>query len=161
MDRSVNAPKEMADAITKTVYYSGSDAVCEGEPFVYTVTDGTASEYDGLRQNGVKRPTATGEIFAGVATRNYPAGDPGTGRLIEIATPGSKGVKIRVAAAQTQGAILQFAYATAGGKTFGKSGHTLTALAIGDAIVRQTVTAAGLAQADLAVAPYAAGVAEA
>ena len=163
MDRSVNAPKEMADVITKTVYYNGTDAIREGEPFVYDVTHGTASDYDGLRHNGVVRPTATGSVFAGVATRNYPAADAGSGRLIEIAVPGSKGVRIRVAAAAAQGAVVSFAFkATTGGTTFKapSTAKALTALQIGDAVVRQTVTAAGLVQADLADAPLCAGVAE-
>lgn len=163
MDRSVNAPKELPDAITKTVYYAGTDAIKEGEPFVYTTTAGTASDYDGLRHNGVARPTASGQVFAGVATRNYPAADAGSGRLIEIACPGSKGVRIRVGSAAAQGAVLQFAYkATTGGTTFkaASSPHALTALVIGDAVVRQTATAAGLVQADLADGPLAAGVSE-
>ena len=163
MDRSVNAPATSPDSITKTVYYAGSDAVLEGEPFVYTTADGTATAYNGLRHNQVARPTTSGEVFAGVATRSYPAQDAGNGRLIEIAVPGSNGVRIRVAGSHSIGAVVQFCYkADTGSKVFKAAGspHALTALQIGDAIIRQTVSAAGLAQADLALAPFAAGVSE-
>ena len=163
LDRSVNAPYTEADAITKTVYYMGTDEVKVGEPFVYTVAAGTATDPSGLRHNQVDRPKASGGIFAGVATRNYPASDPGLGRLIEIACPGSKGVKIRTAAAVTTGDVLVFAYkASTGSKLFKAPGDTiaLTALSIGCAVARQTTSAAGLAQADLAVAPYNAGASE-
>ena len=163
IDRSVNAPATSPDLITKTVYYAGSDAVLEGEPFVYTTGAGTATAYSGLRHNQVDRPKASGDVFAGVATRSYPAADAGNGRLIEIACPGSRGVRIRVGTSASQGAVLQFGYkASVGSKKFLAAGspHALTALQIGDAIVRQTVSAAGLAQADLAIAPLAAGVAD-
>ena len=163
IDRSVNAPYTEADAITKTVYYMGTDEVKVGEPFVYTVAAGTAADRSGLRHNQVDRPKTSGEVFAGVATRNYPAADPGNGRLIEIACPGSRGVRIRVGASASQGAVLQFAYkASTGSKIFKAAGspHALTALQIGDAILRQTANAAGLFQADLAIAPLAAGVSE-
>lgn len=163
MDRSVNAPCASPDLITKAVYYMGSDEVLEGEPFVYTVTNGDAKKYDGLRHNQVERPKASGAIFAGVATRHYPAAEPGNGRLIEIALPGSRGARVRTAAGVTQGAVVQFCFkATTGSKVF-KAPSTaiaLTALNIGCAVIRQTTTAAGLAQADLADAPYNAGVAE-
>jgi len=163
IDRSVNAPAVSPDLITKAVYYMGSDEVKEGEPFVYTTAAGTATAYNGLRHNQVDRPKASGDVFAGVATRNYPAAAPGNGRLIEIALPGSRGARIRVGASASQGDVLQFAYkASVGSKIFKAAGspHALTALQIGDAIVRQTVAAAGLAQADLADSPYAAGVSE-
>lgn len=163
IDRSVNAPCVCPDLITKTVYFMGSDEVKEGEPFVYTVANGTAAEYDGLRHNQVERPKASGGVFAGVATRTYPAADPGNGRLIEIAMPGSRGVRIRLGAAGNTGAVVQFAFkASVGGKTFKAAGtpHTLAQLVIGDAVLRQTVSAAGLCQADLADGPLATGVSE-
>ena len=161
VDRSVNAPYTQADAITKAVYYAGSDAVLEGEPFVYDVTNGTLTAPNGLRHNQVKRPTASGEIFAGVATRSYPAADPGNGRLIEIALPGSRGVRIRIAAAIDAGDRAQFCYkATTGSKLFKEVNTALTAVNIGCADIRQTVTAAGLVQADLCDGSYNAGAAE-
>lgn len=163
MDRSVNAPCTSPDLITKTVYYMGTDEVLEGEPFVYTVAAGTATDYCGLRHNQVARPTASGQIFAGVATRRYPAQPAGNGRLIEIALPGSRGVRIRVGAAIDQGDVCQFGYkASTGSKKFIEAGspHTLSTLVIGDAVARQTVSAAGLVQADLADGAYAAGVSD-
>ena len=163
LDRSVNAPAVSPDLITKTVYYNGSDAVKEGEPFVYTTGAGTAGQYSGLRHNQVDRPKASGGIFAGVATRNYPACDPGNGRLIEIACPGSNGARIRVAATVAAGDVVQFCYkASTGSKIFKPAGspHALTALQIGDAICRHALTVTSgtaLVQADLPLAPYAAG----
>jgi len=163
MDRSVNAPATCPDLITKSVYYMGADEIKEGEPFVYTTGAGTATDYSGLRHNQVARPTTSGQVFAGVATRNYAASPAGNGRLIEIALPGSKGVRIRVGAAIDQGDVCQFGYkATVGSKKFIEPANAiaLTAVGIGDAIVRQTVTGAGLVQADLCEAPLKAGQAD-
>ena len=161
MDRSVNAPAISPDLITKAVYYTGSDEVKEGEPFVYDTGAGTATEYCGLRHNQVARPTASGQTFAGVATRNYPAATPGNGRLIEIALPGSRGVRIRMNAAIDAGDRAMFCYkATTGSKLFKESATAVTSGVIGMAVVRQTIAAAGLAQADLLEAAYGAGQAE-
>ena len=161
MDRSVNAPAVSPDLITKSVYYMGSDEVKEGEPFVYTVAAGTATGYCGLRHNQVDRPKASGDTFAGVATRNYPAAAPGNGRLIEIALPGSRGVRIRMNAAIDQGDRAMFCYkATTGSKLWKETATAVSSGVIGMAVVRQTVAAAGLAQADLLEAAYGAGQAE-
>lgn len=167
MNASVNAPVQAANPVTLFVRYAGTDEVKEGEPFVYDVSNGTATDPSGRRHNQVKRPTASGEIFAGVAARAYPAGRGD--RQIELCAPGSHGVRVRVAASVTRGDVLQFAYkATVGGKTFKAPGSAiaLTAVGIGDAIARQTTAysasdpATHLVQADLCVAPYKAGVAE-
>lgn len=161
IDRSVNAPYTEADAITKTVYYMGTDEVKVGEPFVYTVAAGTAADRSGLRHNQVDRPKASGGVFAGVATRNYPAADAGSGRLIEIACPGSRGVLIRINAAIDIGDRAAFCYkADTGSKLFKESATALTSGTIGMAVCRQTVAAAGLVQADLVDGPYNAGVSE-
>ena len=161
IDRSVNAPYTEADAITKTVYYMGTDEVKVGEPFVYTVAAGTATDYDGRRHNQVDRPKAEGDVFAGVATRNYPAADAGQGRLIEIACPGSKGVKIRINAGIDIGDRAMFCYkASTGSKLWKESATALSSGTIGMAVCRQTVTAAGLVQADLVDGAYAVGQSE-
>jgi hypothetical protein len=161
MDRSVNAPAVSPDLITKAVYYAGSDEVKEGEPFVYDTGHGTATEYDGYRHNKVVRPTASGQTFAGVATRNYPAADPGNGRLIEIALPGSRGVRIRMNAAIDAGDRALFCYkATVGSKLWKETATAVSSGVIGMAVIRQTTAGAGLAQADLLEAAYGAGQSE-
>lgn len=161
IDRSVNAPAVSPDLITKSVYYMGTDEVREGEPFVYTTGAGTATDYSGLRHNQVARPTASGQVFAGVAARSYPAASPGVGRLIEIALPGSRGVRIRINAAIDIGDRAAFCYkATTGSKVFKESATALTSGTIGMAVCRQTVAAAGLVQADLVDGAYSAGVSE-
>ena len=161
IDRSVNAPAVSPDLITKSVDYMGSDEVKEGEPFVYTVGAGTATAYDGLRHNQVERPKASGATFAGVAVRSYPAATPGNGRLIEIALPGSRGVRIRMNAAIDQGDRAMFCYkASTGSKLWKETATAVSSGVIGMAVVRQTITAAGLAQADLVDGPYNAGVSE-
>lgn len=161
IDRSVNAPAVSPDLITKAVYYMGSDAVKEGEPFVYDTGHGTAANYDGLRHNQVVRPTASGQTFAGVATRNYPASTPGNGRLIEIALPGSRGVRIKMNAGIDQGDRALFCYkADVGSKLWKETATAVSSGVIGMAVIRQTITAAGLAQADLIDAAYGAGQSE-
>ncbi len=161
IDRSVNAPAVSPDLITKAVYYMGSGAVKEGEPFVYDTGHGTAANYDGLRHNQVVRPTASGQTFAGVATRNYPASTPGNGRLIEIALPGSRGVRIKMNAAIDAGDRALFCYkATTGSKLWKETATAVSSGVIGMAVIRQTIAAAGLAQADLLDAAYGAGQSE-
>ena len=161
IDRSVNAPAVSPDLITKAVYYMGSDAVKEGEPFVYDTGHGTATNYDGLRHNQVVRPTASGQTFAGVATRNYPASTPGNGRLIEIALPGSRGVRIKMNAAIDAGDRALFCYkADVGSKLWKETATAVSSGVIGMAVIRQTIAGAGLAQADLLDAAYGAGQSE-
>ena len=161
IDRSVNAPAVSPDLITKAVYYMGSDAVKEGEPFVYDTGHGTATNYDGLRHNQVVRPTASGQTFAGVATRNYPASTPGNGRLIEIALPGSRGVRIKMNAGIDQGDRALFCYkADVGSKLWKETATAVSSGVVGMAVIRQTIAAAGLAQADLLDAAYGAGQSE-
>ena len=161
IDRSVNAPAVSPDLITKAVYYMGSDAVKEGEPFVYDTGHGTATNYDGLRHNQVVRPTASGQTFAGVATRNYPASTPGNGRLIEIALPGSRGVRIKMNAAIDAGDRALFCYkADVGSKLWQETATAVSSGVIGMAVIRQTIAGAGLAQADLLDAAYGAGQSE-
>ena len=151
IDRSVNAPAVSPDLITKAVYYMGSDAVKEGEPFVYDTGHGTAADYDGLRHNQVVRPTASGQTFAGVATRNYPASTPGNGR----------GVRIKMNAGIDQGDRALFCYkADVGSKLWKETATAVSSGVIGMAVIRQTITAAGLAQADLLDAAYGAGQSE-
>ena len=107
------------------------------------------------------RPTASGQTFAGVATRNYPAADPGNGRLIEIALPGSRGVRIRMNAAIDAGDRALFCYkATVGSKLWKETATAVSSGVIGMAVIRQTTAGAGLAQADLLEAAYGAGQSE-
>ena len=146
-------PVTPSHAVSGVFIYEGTDAVAEGEPFVLDTTKGDPY---------IDRPKAQNGIFVGVAARGYPA-DKGA-RQIELNIPGSLGVKILVGATVAAGAVVQYGYtASTGAKIFkaAQSAHALTALQVGDAIVREAKTvSSGTAAvlADLPVAPYAAGV---
>ena len=148
-----NAPKKAPRAVVGTFIYFGTDAVGEGEPFVLDTAN---------YPNAVRRPTTSGDVFVGVAVRSYPA-DSGS-RQIELALPGSMNVKVRVGATVTAGAVIQFGFtASTGAKVFkaASSPHALTALAIGDVIVREAKTVSSgtaLVAADIPLGPLAAGV---
>lgn len=159
MALNLNAPIHSSRGIPVTFVYTGTDAVKEGEPFVYDITAGKAAEPSGLRHNSIKRPSAATDQFAGVAARSYPAETSGY-RKIELFVPGSFGVGVRVSSSASLGAVATVAFKTGGSKTFKVGSTATTAVGIGDVIIRQTVSAAGLAQADICVAPIKACVAE-
>lgn len=159
MALNLNAPIQSARGIPVTLVYLGNDSIQEGEPFVYDIAAGVATTPNGLRHNCVKRPTAATDQFAGVAARSYPAEDSGY-RKIELYIPGSFGVGVRVGSAATIGAVATVAYAASGGKTFKVGSTATTAVGIGDVVIRQTVSGAGLVQADICAAPIKACVAE-
>ncbi len=155
-----NAPKAAPRGIVATYFYYGTDAVAEGEPFVLDPTD-ASSHY---QPNVIRRPTTSGDQFVGVAARSYPA-DSGA-RQIEVYLPGSRNVNVRVGATVTAGAVIQFGRkASVGSKIFIAAGspHALTALQIGDVIVREAKTVSSgtaLVAADIPLGPLAAGVEE-
>ena len=72
----------------KRVWYTGTDAILQGEAFCYDSDRGTAASIDGNRANYVERPSASNNNrFAGVALGNHSA--KADGQMIEIAEPGS------------------------------------------------------------------------
>ena len=93
MDTSINAHEKLADAISKRVWYEGTDALKQGEGVCYNTDYGTATAADARRSNRVERPSVSNNrAFAGVAARSYTASS--TGQLIEIYVPGSKSVPV-------------------------------------------------------------------
>ncbi len=153
MSLQPNAYKKAPRGIVAVFFDAGEDAIAEGEPLVRDASNGSAY---------VARPTANTDEFVGVAARSYPA-DSGA-RQIQVYLPGSKNIKIRVAhSGISAGAVVAFGYtASTGAKVFKAAGspHAMSALAIGDAIVREanaTASSSDLLTADLAMGPYTAG----
>lgn len=138
-DKSVNGPVQSSNAITAWVWYIGTDKVRKGEAFCYDVAHGTATGYDGRRHNYVARPASTNAgAFAGVAARDYiPSG---TGQLVELYLPGSKGVEVAIGANTTiNSGILTFQVGGGNGSAgrFVKGGYA----GAGSIVPRQTTTA--------------------
>lgn len=145
MDISNNAPMQSANAKVLWLWYTGSDAICEGEAVCYDIAEGVAANYDGKRHNRVARPsTANNLAFAGVAARNYPASS--VGQFIEVYGPGSRGVKIALGANTViNTGFLTFTAGGGGGAgRFVKGGFH----GRGSAFIRQTV-AAGILESDM------------
>ncbi len=150
---SIFAPHAAPDVVNGFFIYKGTDAIKEGEPFVF----------DTAHPGVIDRPKAETDLFAGVAARDYPA-DSGN-RQIELNLPGSRGVKVCVKGSSSStvssGAVVLCCYkASTGSKVFKAAGspHALTALTIGDAILRENVATdsdgLGAGKADLAIAPF-------
>lgn len=92
-DQSVNAHIAAPNPIVERVWYSGTDALLEGEAVCYNTDYGTAATRTPSRANRVERPSTSNNFsFAGVAAQGYAARS--TGQFIEINVPGSKGVNI-------------------------------------------------------------------
>ncbi len=153
---SVMAPAASPDVINGFYLYAGTDAVAEGETFAF----------DASHPGYIKRMTASTDLFAGVAARDYPA-DSGA-RQIELNRPGSRGVKILLIgsanASVSAGTVFVACYkdATGGSKVFKAGTSPLNAASgacIGCAIVRENATLSasgtGSAKADLAISAYA------
>jgi hypothetical protein len=148
MDASLNGHRAGSNVIVEWVQYDGTDALFEGEAVCYNTDRGTATEFDARRGNHVERPsTSNNKAFAGVVARNYSA--KSTGQLIEIYTPGSKGVKIALGVDTVIGTGL-LTFCVAGKYNVGASTglatdagrfYTGKYLGRGSAIPRQTVTA--------------------
>ena len=134
MDRSVDSHEAGANRIIEMVWYTGTDAVKEGEAFCYDTDYGTATAVNARRGNRVTRPSASNNgAFAGVAARDYFANS--TGQLLEINIPGSKGINIALGVDTVlDTGILTFATTTG---RFIKAGYP----GRGSAVPRQTVTA--------------------
>ena len=93
MNGSINGYIELPNAIVEKVWYSGTDALKEGEGTCYNTDYGTAATATPSRCNRVERPSpSNNNAFAGVAVCNYSA--QAGGQMIEINVPGSKGVKV-------------------------------------------------------------------
>ena len=153
LSASIMAPAASPNVVNGFFIYKGTDTIAEGEPFVFDVT----------HPGEIARPTGSSDVFAGVAARDYPA-DSGN-RQIELNLPGSHGVKICVKGSSSStvsaGTVVLVCYkATTGSKVFKAAGspHALTALTIGDAILREAITTdsdgLGAGKADLCIAPY-------
>lgn len=138
MDHSINAHIALSDHTKKFVWYSGTDALFEGEAVCYNVDYGTAADADASRANRVERPTTSNnKNFAGVACRSYSA--KSTGQFIEIYCPGSRCVPIALAVDTVIGTgILTF---VAGASTQAGRFYTGVYQGRGSAIPRQTKTA--------------------
>jgi hypothetical protein len=96
-DQSVNAPIAAVNGIKEMVWYSGIDALLEGEAVCYNTDYGTAATRTPSRANRVERPSTSNNMaFAGVAAQSYAARS--TGQFIEIYVPGSRGVNIALGA---------------------------------------------------------------
>jgi len=72
MDMSINGHTDQANVRVARVWYSGTDAILEGEAVCYDVANGTATAENGKRHNQVTRPTTSNNMaFAGVAVNNH------------------------------------------------------------------------------------------
>lgn len=145
MDISNNAPMQSGNVKTLWVWYTGTDAIREGEAVCHDIGTGTATSFDGKRHNRVARPsTVNNRAFAGVSARDYPASS--TGQFIEVYGPGSKGVNIALGADVTLNTGF-LTFTVGGGSAAGrfvKAGFP----GRGSAAIRQTVTA--LLESDMA-----------
>lgn len=142
--------------LTVVAIYTGTDAVLEGEPFVFMPTAGCFA---------VDRPKAATDLFAGVAAKTYPA-DNGS-RQIELYIPGSRGVKVRIGETVAVGNTGVCGYtASTGAKRFKKDGSAkaITALGPGVCVFREAVTYSStdpkthIAKADLPASAFVAPV---
>ena len=138
MDASNNGYVKQCIPVLGVFWYSGTDAIKEGEAFCFNTDYGTATAVDGRRNNFIERPSSSNNrAFAGVAMGDHAASS--TGQMIEVAMPGSRGVNIALGA----DTVINTGYLTfqAGGGTgagrFVKQGY----VGRGSAYVRQTVTA--------------------
>ncbi len=147
MDASVNGHLKSANVCSLWVWFEGSTALSEGMAVVFDADYGTAADVDCRRNNRVKLPGAGSSKydFAGVAARNYSA--KSGGQFVEVYAPGSRGVIVQLADAQTT-------TIGSGVITFGDGGKfsTGTGAGCGFAVPRQTqATGGGKVQADLMV----------
>ena len=138
MDASTNGPIKAANAITGWVWYSGTDALKEGEGLCFDTNYGTAASRDCRRNNVVERPSTSNNMaFAGVAARDYAAS--ASGQFVEINMPGSRGVNVALGVdtvIDTGILTFQVGGGTGAGR-FVKSGY----IGRGSIVPRQTVTA--------------------
>lgn len=136
---AVNAPVQASSPIVEWVWYSGTDALKQGEGVCYNTDFGTATAVNARRGNYVERPSTTNnQAFAGVAARDYSA--KSGGQFIEIYCPGSKGVPVAVGIDTTINTGIITCLAGAAGSHRGR--FTFAGLpGRGSAVPRQTKTA--------------------
>jgi hypothetical protein len=154
MDASKNSHVAAAFVKRAQVWYEGTDALAEGTALCFNIVRGTATAPDGTRSSYVIRPTAaTAKAFAGVAARDYTA--KAGGQFIEINTPGSLGVKVRLTTGNTTIGVtnLVFVYGTGTGGFVANSG-----VGQGSALAVQTTTGAAFCYANLGEGVQSGGV---
>jgi hypothetical protein len=135
---SNNGHVEGSAPVVGSFWYTGTDAIKEGEAFCFDSDRGTATAVDGKRNNYIERPSITNSKgFAGVALGNHSA--QSTGQMIQVAMPGSKGVKIALAVDTVLDTGL-LSFQAGGGSGAGRF-YTGKYLGRGSAIPRQTVAA--------------------
>jgi hypothetical protein len=138
MDNSLNGHVAQGNRKVEWVWYSGTDAIKEGEAVCYNTDFGTATAANARRGNYVERPsTSNNNAFAGVAARDYAA--QSGGQFIEINVPGSKGVMVALGVdtvIDTGILTFQVGGGSAAGR-FVKAGY----IGRGSIVPRQTVTA--------------------
>ena len=90
---AVNAPVKACNPVLLALWYTGTDALFEGEAVCMDTDYGTATVVDGRRVNYATRPATDNNLaFAGVAAGNYSA--KSGGQMIQVNAPGSQGVKV-------------------------------------------------------------------
>lgn len=128
--------------ITDTLWYSGTDAVAEGEPLCYGNDEGSY----------LARPSQSNcNRFAGVALRAYSAKT--TGQLVEIAKPGSKGINVKLGEDVSAGDYVTFTLGSTD-KEFIKGGF----LGCGTGLCTDAGTDTNLVQVDLQVGDESGGI---
>jgi len=148
ISHAINAHEKVGKGIKAEVWYTGTDALFQGEAVCYDADRGTATAADARRSSRVERPTVTNNRwFAGVAERNYSA--KSTGQLITIYEPGSKSVPVALAVDTVIGTGLitfmangRYNIGVSTGASSGGRFYTGKYRGRGSAIPRQTVTAA-------------------
>ena len=148
MDHSSNSHLKGANRVVEWVWYSGTDALYQGEAVCYNTDYGTATAADASRCNRVERPTTSNNTaFAGVAARTYSAKT--TGQFIELNCPGSKSVPVALGVNTViNTSIITFAVSSfydigveGGDGTDGGRFYSGLYVGRGSAVPRQTVTA--------------------
>lgn len=137
MDKSLNGHVKQGNIILDVVWYTGTDALKEGEALCFNTDYGTATSFDGRRANYAERPTTSNNMaFAGVVLADHSA--QAGGQLVEIACPGSRGVNIALGVDTVlDTGMLTFSVGDGGFGRFVETGLP----GRGSAIPRQTVTA--------------------
>ena len=137
---SLNPTKFYTDTglkIVKSVFYTGSDILYEGEAVCYDFDYGTATTAETERRSRVERPSRTNNMyFAGVAAHKTYAAKTG-GQMIQIYLSGSENVPIALGANPTLGKRLTFTSGEGGNGRFSWYGYA----GRGSVIMEQTVTA--------------------
>lgn len=129
-------PSSLARQITRSVFFTGSTALSEGQGVCYARTTGTAASVDENRDVKVELPSSSNNyMFAGVAAKDYAAVTGG--QWIKIHEPGSV-CKIAINTTATVGTTLATCSAATGDAgRFGAAGFA----GRGTARILQTIAA--------------------